>query len=259
MPSPAPGSSDLPEHRSLVDPSHWLEPDEMSTRRAFLLALAAAGAGFALSGCQATSSSAESLPGPIWPTGSTASGQDVVHDNAPAPASPSRSTGVLARSQWAGGRPVPSLMKPMRPVRYITVHHSAGPVFQASDRAGTISRLESIRRYHRNDRGWGDIGYHFAIDRMGNVWEGRPLRWQGAHVKDHNVGNIGVVVIGNFDQQSATPAQLAGVTRHVQLLMRTYRVPVSRVRTHQEWAPTACPGRSLQRYMSGARSAGKLT
>jgi hypothetical protein len=30
----------------------------------------------------------------------------------------------------------------------------------------------------------------------------------------------------------------------------------ARLRTHQEWAPTACPGRSLQRYMVNARSAG---
>ena len=36
--------------------------------------------------------------------------------------------------------------------------------------------------------------------------------------------------------------------------MRSYRVPISRVYTHQEINPTACPGRYLQSYMLATRS-----
>ena len=30
-----------------------------------------------------------------------------------------------------------------------------------------------------------DVGYHYAVDRAGRVWECRPLTWQGAHVRNH--------------------------------------------------------------------------
>ena len=42
----------------------------------------------------------------------------------------------------------------------------------------------------------------------GVLWQGRSIRWQGAHVQHHNEGNIGVLVMGNFDLQSPTAAQL---------------------------------------------------
>jgi hypothetical protein len=163
--------------------------------------------------------------------------------------------GVLTRAQWASGRPIPARMNAMLPVRWITVHHDGMDPFTGDDARAAAGRLDAIRRAHVN-RGWGDIGYHFAVDRAGNVWEGRPLTWQGAHVKDHNEHNVGVVALGNFDRQQPTRAQLTALHRHVRLLMDTFSVPAARLRTHQEWAPTACPGRHLQRYMVNARTTG---
>ena len=57
------------------------------------------------------------------------------------------------------------------------------------------------------------------------MWEARPLVYQGAHVKDHNPGNIGVVVLGNFEQQAPSEAQLAAVRKHLSALMRAYGCP----------------------------------
>ncbi|MDY7108758.1 MAG: N-acetylmuramoyl-L-alanine amidase, partial [Planctomycetota bacterium] len=68
--------------------------------------------------------------------------------------------------------------------------------------------------------------------------------------------DIGVVALGNFDRQQPSRAQLNALRRHVRLLMSTFNVPATRLRTHQEWAPTACPGRSLQRYMVAKRDHG---
>ena len=82
------------------------------------------------------------------------------------------------------------------------------------------------------------------------------MRWQGAHVKDCNVGNIGVVCLGNFDKQTPSQPQLAALNRHVTWLMRNYRVQMPKLRTHQEWpsAATACPGVNLERYMVAVRN-----
>jgi hypothetical protein len=140
-------------------------------------------------------------------------------------------------------------MNKMLPVKYITVHHDGMSSFTNTTKSAAASRLETIRRSHlRRDGGrWGDIGYHFAIDPSGRLWEGRPLAWQGAHVRARNEGNVGVVVLGNFEKQSVNRAQQGAVLSTIQTLMARFRVPLTRVRTHQEWAATACPGRSLQK------------
>ncbi len=151
---------------------------------------------------------------------------------------------------------MPSLMQRMTTIRYITVHHDGMQPFFGRDRRTVAGHLETIRRLHRR-RGWGDIGYHFAVDRAGRVWEARPLTYQGAHVKDHNPGNIGIVVLGNFEEQQPSPAQLAALERHIRHLQSTYSLPASRVRTHQEWAPTACPGTHLQSHLAKLRRNGR--
>ena len=148
-------------------------------------------------------------------------------------------------------------MNRMSPIRYITVHHDGMQPFFEADQTSTAARIEAIRRAHRG-RGWGDIGYHFVVDRAGRVWEARSTSYQGAHVKDHNFANIGVVALGNFDQQQPSRAQLNTVQHLLGELMNSYGVPTSRVRTHQEWAATACPGRHLQEYMNTSRQLGRL-
>ncbi|MFG0284366.1 MAG: peptidoglycan recognition family protein [Phycisphaerales bacterium JB039] len=135
----------------------------------------------------------------------------------------------------------------------MTVHHDGMSPFYGTGAADAADRLEAIRRSHVG-RGWADIGYHFAIDPQGTVWEGRPLNLQGAHVKDNNEQNIGIVVLGNFQEQAPTPAAAAAVDRFVAQVMRVYRVPLRSVYTHQELGPTVCPGYHMQRHMELARS-----
>lgn len=222
-----------------------------SGRRVFILA----GAAMFLAGCASTTRSAR-LPGPVWRIGQSSPAQTPYPT--PKPSDPSVPSGVIARSRWAKGSPEQSLLNPMRPVQYITVHHDGTTPFYALDEMTSMARLESIRSAHRSQN-WGDIGYHFAIDRAGRIYQCRALNYQGAHVKDHNEGNIGIVNLGNFDQQTPSDAQVRGLRTILATLQSQYRVPASRIRTHQEWAATACPGRSMQGYMNTLRSSGQLT
>jgi len=222
-----------------------------ATRRGFLFA----GAMF-LVGC-GTKRVTSTLPSPIWtgqhPVVLEPEVQSVVHSIPEAKMTdmPRTIQTAIPRSVWAKGDPIPRNMKPMLPMRYITIHHDGMTRFTETSKASAASRLETIRKSHlRRDGGrWGDIGYHFAIDPAGRLWEGRSLHWQGAHVKARNEGNIGVVVLGNYEIQSVNRAQTAEVDATIALLMKKFSIPLTRVRTHQEWAATACPGKSLQRYM----------
>jgi hypothetical protein len=166
---------------------------------------------------------------------------------------------VVPRSSWTDAGPEVSLSNRMGRIERITVHHDGMGTQPTGDWADSARRLESIRRAHRGN-GWADIGYHYAVDPAGRVWECRSLSLQGAHVKDQNPGNLGIVVLGNFDTARPTDAQVRAVRDFVAQQMRNYRVPVGRVHTHRELAATACPGANMQRIMVQLRgSGGSLT
>lgn len=161
------------------------------------------------------------------------------------------------RFLWAKGQPLFGQLNPMLPVTCMTVHHDGlEELFWGTKPAEVASRLEHYRLGHLG-RGWADIGYHLAIDRGGTLWQGRAIRWQGAHVQFHNEGNIGVLVMGNFDVQSPTIQQIATLRKVVEQLRATYGIKRGRVYTHKEWpnAQTACPGRTLQPRVEKLRKA----
>jgi len=166
---------------------------------------------------------------------------------------PARETSVVhGRREWASTGVIPRRMDRMQPVRRLTVHHDGMPPVDLRSRSEVAARIDLIRRSHM-ERGWGDIGYHYIVDPMGEVWEGRPLSWQGAHVAAQNEGNLGVMVLGNFERQQPTSAQLSALDRFVASRVSAYRLGVSSVLTHRELAATACPGRNLQAHMSRTR------
>jgi hypothetical protein len=166
--------------------------------------------------------------------------------------------GVIPRREWTAFGPIAALANPMNGVSRLTVHHDGMDAFLSTSKADAARRLDGIRKAHLAQQ-WADIGYHYIIDPAGRVWEGRPAYLQGAHVKDNNEHNIGVMVMGNFELSQPTAAALATLDTFVGQLMRRYRIPLDRVRTHREIMPTACPGRNLQSYMVATRgSSGRL-
>lgn len=206
------------------------------------------------------------LPGPYWADpASTAPISNDIHSapiSGPIAASPSvpppdftPPPGIVPRSVWARtGVARPDEIHSMNGIRRITVHHDGMPPVSLSGTQQVAARIEQIRQSHVGGRGWADLGYHYVIDPSGRIWEGRNIRYQGAHVKDQNENNLGILVMGNFQQQAPTQAALASLDRFLVNQMQRYNIPIAAVRTHQERAPTECPGRNLQAYMNRTRS-----
>ena len=105
-----------------------------------------------------------------------------------------------AVSAWlaAGGAPArkpdadkPELYQGATPVREIIIHCSATPPGWMAGRSAA-DKVAAIRRWHIEDRGWSDIGYHWVIDRDGTLVRGRPETVVGAHTQGHNTGSIGI-------------------------------------------------------------------
>jgi hypothetical protein len=150
-------------------------------------------------------------------------------------------------------------MDPMVAIHRLTVHHEGAPdPVWFTDAQQTAQRLDKIRRAHLQRMNAGDIGYHLVIDRAGRLWSGRPLKYQGAHVKDHNERNLGIMVLGNFELQEPTEAQLNTLTASLAGLMRRFNLGTERVHTHRELMPTVCPGKRLQPKIVALRRSPKL-
>ena len=81
----------------------------------------------------------------------------------------------------------------MRHIDEIILHCSATP-------EGRDVSLDDIRRWHVDERGWSDVGYHFVITLDGMVHVGRPMDIAGAHVKGRNANTIGICYIGGMDE-----------------------------------------------------------
>lgn len=232
-----------------------LPVSEKVNRRDVLSLGLVAGAAFLLAGCQ-TSPRGTRRPLPKRGESSVLAGSKGA-SKYPTPQPPQTAVaapgGVISRREWAMADTIVPRTNPMGRIDRITVHHDGMPPVWLNSRSDIASRIEVIRRAHVNN-GWADIGYHYIIDPQGNVWEGRPVRYQGAHVKIANERNLGVLVLGNFVEQRPTLSATTALDRFVAVQMRQYGVPLSRVHTHQELSPTQCPGPNLQRYMEETRS-----
>ncbi|MBI5913068.1 N-acetylmuramoyl-L-alanine amidase [Candidatus Azambacteria bacterium] len=95
------------------------------------------------------------------------------------------------------------------PVERIVIHDTGCPASSPKcngNGADARDIIQSIYRNHAQVRGWGDIGYHYIIDRQGNIYEAKfgGNGTRGAHVYDSktcrnfNVGTVGISLLGNY-------------------------------------------------------------
>ncbi len=226
-----------------------------SSRRAFSLGLL----GLGLSGCarQTCTDYSEYLRKLEEENRRIAEAEKARAANREMPAkTPAPELSTIPRSSWAPDPPIRKRLDRMERVTKITVHHEGSGVNTHTSRGDVVADLCDIRRIHLDRMRAGDIGYHYIIDREGRIWEGRPVAYQGAHSGGiANVGNLGVMLLGNFDLQKPADRQLKVLRHFLANQMRVYTVPQSQVFTHQELRATRCPGRHLQRYMDKVRFA----
>lgn len=82
----------------------------------------------------------------------------------------------------------------MRKINKLILHCTATP-------EGREVTKEDLRRWHVQERGWQDIGYHYFIDLKGELHQCRPVERAGAHSKGHNHDSIGIAYAGGTDDE----------------------------------------------------------
>lgn len=120
----------------------------------------------------------------------------------------------------------------------------------------TAQKVAEVRRWHMQDRGWFDIGYHFVIDRNGTIAHGRDVSRVGAHTQGHNAGTIGIALFGGFGSAATdrfrdhfTPEQDRALRGLIDKLRAQYG-PLA-LSGHNQWAAKACPGFNVPAWHTG--------
>jgi len=163
-------------------------------------------------------------------------------------------------------------------VKAAFIHHSATGNNYSCAEAPAV--LRGIYRYHVKSSGWRDIGYNFAVDKCGNIYEGRaggvtkPV--QGAHTLGFNSDSMGIAVLGTFSNADPSAAAVDAVARLTAWKLglsgadprgRTTLVSgggnkykkgtkarLNVISGHRDGFATECPGARLYERLGSARS-----
>lgn len=122
-------------------------------------------------------------------------------------------------------------------LKLIVIHCSDSP-------QGRGDNAETIHKWHRK-RKFAGIGYHHVVLENGVVENGRPIFWEGAHVKGFNTNSIGICLIG---KDSFTSAQMDTLTRL--LLDYTFDHPDVEIAGHYQLDEgKTCPNIDIPKYL----------
>jgi N-acetylmuramoyl-L-alanine amidase len=125
----------------------------------------------------------------------------------------------------------------MREINKIIIHCADTP-------EGRDVKTEEIKRWHTEERGWSDIGYHWVIELDGSVHQGRDESISGAHCRGHNADSIGICYVGGSDadgnpKDTRTEDQKRSMDKLINELLDRYSDAV--VYGHRDFSEKACP------------------
>jgi len=184
---------------------------------------------------------------------------------------PGQAPTIIPRSEWGGDRLPPRVAPSYGNVEVAFVHHTVtANDYRPQDSARMVF---GICRYHRDVKGWHDIGYNFLVDRYGQVFEGRAggadLPVVGAQAQGYNRLSTGIASLGTFDRLRQTNAGLDALATLIAWKLTLHGVPIqgtvrvlsgggatnrypygtevtlARVCGHRDACSTDCPGGAL--------------
>ena len=129
------------------------------------------------------------------------------------------------------------MVKDMREINKVIIHCADTP-------EGRDVKTQEIKRWHTEERGWSDIGYHWVIELDGSLHEGRPESVSGAHCKGHNSTSIGVCYVGGSDnngnpKDTRTEKQTETMNKLMKDLLDRYTD--AEIYGHRDFSEKACP------------------
>ncbi|KPI26395.1 N-acetylmuramoyl-L-alanine amidase family 2 [Actinobacteria bacterium OV450] len=163
-------------------------------------------------------------------------------------------------------------------VKAAFVHHTASGNNYACKDAPAV--LRGLYRYHVVSSGWRDIGYNFAVDKCGTVYEGRAggvaKAVLGAHTMGFNTDSMGIAVIGTYTTTTPPAAAVKAVAQLTawklglfnrdprakttlksgggNLFAKGTNVKLNVISGHRDGFATECPGKLLYGQLPPTRT-----
>jgi uncharacterized protein with LGFP repeats len=187
--------------------------------------------------------------------------------------------GIITRKGWgADERLRERNFAYTKSVKAAFVHHSATGNNYTCKQAPSM--LRSIYRYHVKSSGWRDIGYNFAIDKCGNIYEGRAggvaKAVLGAHTLGFNSNTMGIAVLGTYSSANPPAAAVTAVSKLTAWKLGLFganpkgkvtlvsggsgkhakgkKVKMNVISGHRNAFATECPGARLYKKLGTART-----
>ena len=158
------------------------------------------------------------------------------------------------RGEW--GRRTPNYQDMDKDWDYdsLVIHHSGNWGYKDP------TEIEDL---HMGKNRHPDVDYHYLIHPSGLIYEGRKVIYKGAHVKNANTHKLGLLMMGDFDEQvldvddELTTKHLETLKGLIKTLKRQFAT-IKYLGGHIEFAATLgqdrnCPGNLLMKEMDGLR------
>jgi hypothetical protein len=155
---------------------------------------------------------------------------------------------TVTRQQW-GSDPQPLGDDQKHTPKVITIHH-AGTKWKAG--ADPAKFVKAVQGWGQRERNWPDLPYHFMIAPDGRIFEARPIEYAPqSNTKYDLPGHVGVELMGNFEVERMSDAQLQSLVKLSAWLCQEYHLKPEEIAGHKDRAEgqTTCPGKDLYRYI----------
>ena len=189
---------------------------------------------------------------------------------------------IVSRAEWGADESIRTAERGFAPIRKFVVHHTAS----ANKPRKPVQVVRDMYHYHVKGRGFSDVGYNFAIDHRGTIYEGRWARSYGsgetpdgedgsgygvvgAHSLGVNAGSCGVVLIGDFTKAQPTNAAIGALIHLLSWKASMHQIDAlgeeeyisifgvhrqfPNIAGHRQTGETVCPGRGLYNQLGWIR------
>jgi hypothetical protein len=156
------------------------------------------------------------LPGLSFSYFDASNGPTLIEAAQPALAPSAGQPPIISRAAWGADEALRfnAQGQEIWPVEYQTVQHAIIHHTDTTNFEDPVLGLRLIYYYHAVTRGWGDLGYNYLVDFMGNVYEGRVggEAAVGGHAFQYNWGSAGIATMGRYFNEPVTPEMRSGLT-----------------------------------------------
>jgi N-acetyl-anhydromuramyl-L-alanine amidase AmpD len=150
-------------------------------------------------------------------------------------------------------------MKPQK-VILITIHHTATKQQPKITIERKMRGLQDFSQRATTLAGgkkkpvWADVPYHYYINVDGQIAEGRSIEYAGDTNTEYNPSGHALIVLeGNFETEKPATEQLKSLNILTIWLMKKYSISSEKVKSHKDYASTACPGKNMYKLLPSIR------